>query len=86
MPIDYLAIGPIFATSTKADHDPVVGLEGLRAVRELDSDFPTVAIGGINRQNAASVLSSGADCIALIGDIVSDPAEIAERMQELSQL
>jgi thiamine-phosphate pyrophosphorylase len=86
MPIDYLAIGPIFTTSTKEDPHPVVGLEGPRAIRALNIEFPIVAIGGINRQNAASVLAAGADCIALIGDIVSDPAEITQRMQELSQL
>jgi thiamine-phosphate pyrophosphorylase len=86
MPIDYLAIGPVFATSTKADHDPVIGLEGLHAVRQLDLDFPIVAIGGIHRQNADSVLSAGANCIAMIADIVSVPDEITERMQELSQL
>jgi len=86
MPIDYLAIGPIFATSTKTDHDPVVGLEGLRTVRELNDDFPIVAIGGIDRRTAASVLAAGANCVALISDIVSDPSKITERMQELSQL
>lgn len=86
MPIDYLAIGPIFPTATKINPDPIVGLEGLRAVRELNIDFPIVAIGGIDRQNATSVLAAGAHCLAMIGDIVSDPSNISERMQELSQL
>ncbi|MEP7148210.1 MAG: thiamine phosphate synthase [Acidobacteriota bacterium] len=86
MPIDYLAIGPIFATSTKDDADPVVGPGGLRSVRELDRNFPIVAIGGISRDNSASVLSSGADCVAMISDLISDPSTIADRMRELRNL
>ncbi|MEO8041740.1 MAG: thiamine phosphate synthase [Acidobacteriota bacterium] len=86
MPVDYLAIGPIFATSTKENPDPVVGLEGVRAVRQLAGDFPIVAIGGIDRRNAAAVLGAGADCVAMISDIVSEPSTITARMQELSQV
>lgn len=86
MSIDYLAIGPIFATSTKANPDPVVGLEGLRAVRQLNADFPVVAIGGIDRDSAASVLDAGADSIAMISDILCIASEITLRMQQLSQL
>jgi thiamine-phosphate pyrophosphorylase len=85
MSIDYLAIGPIFATSTKANPDPVVGLEGLRAVRQLNTDFPIVGIGGIDRHNAASVLAAGADGVAMISDILCVASEITERMQQLSQ-
>jgi thiamine-phosphate pyrophosphorylase len=86
MSIDYLAIGPIFATSTKANPDPVVGLEGLRAVRQLNADFPIVGIGGIDRHNAASVLAAGADGVAMISDILCVASEITERMQQLSQV
>ncbi len=86
MPIDYIAIGPIFATSTKDDAEPVVGPDGLCAVRELDRNFPIVAIGGISRDNSASVLSAGADCVAMISDLISDPSTIADRMRELRNL
>jgi thiamine-phosphate pyrophosphorylase len=74
---DYLAIGPIFATSSKADTDPVVGLEGLRRARELTSK-PMVAIGGITRANARSVIEAGADSVAVISDLLRDPRKSAE--------
>ena len=83
LPIDYIAIGPIFPTSTKNDLEPVVGLEGLRSVRDVNPDIPLVAIGGIDRNRAASVLAAGADSIAMISDVLSEPAEIAHRMKEL---
>jgi thiamine-phosphate pyrophosphorylase len=82
LPIDYMAIGPIFATSTKADHDPVVGLDGLRDVRALSPRVPLVAIGGIDRENVASVFEAGAECVALISEILSEPPNIAARMSE----
>jgi thiamine-phosphate pyrophosphorylase len=74
---DYLAIGPIFATSSKADTDPVVGLEGLRRARELTSK-PLVAIGGITRANARSVIEAGANAVAVISDLLRDPRKSAE--------
>jgi thiamine-phosphate pyrophosphorylase len=74
---DYLAIGPIFATSSKADPDPVMGLEGLRRARELTSK-PMVAIGGITRANARSVIEAGADAVAVISDLLRDPRKSAE--------
>ena len=74
---DYLAIGPIFATSSKADTDPVVGLEGLRRARELTSKL-MVAIGGITRANARSVIEAGADAVAVISDLLRDPRKSAE--------
>jgi thiamine-phosphate pyrophosphorylase len=83
LPIDYLAIGPIFTTSTKAAPDPVVGLEGLRAVRKLDPNRPLVAIGGISLDNAASVLEAGADCLAIISGVLEQPMGISDRMQRL---
>jgi thiamine-phosphate pyrophosphorylase len=73
---DYLAIGPIFATSSKANPDPVVGLEGLRRARELTRK-PLVAIGGITRANARSVLDAGADSVAVISDLLRDPGKSA---------
>ena len=69
LPIDYLAIGPIFATSTKENPDPVVGLDGLRAVKDAVGNLPLVAIGGIKPENAAEVLRAGADSVAMISGL-----------------
>jgi thiamine-phosphate pyrophosphorylase len=74
---DYLAIGPVFATSSKAHPDPVVGLEGVRRARELTRK-PLVAIGGITRGNARSVIEAGADAVAAISDLLPDPRKSAE--------
>src|ERR1700716_2690583 len=74
---DYLAIGPIFATGSKANPDPVVGLEGVRQARELTRK-PLVAIGGITRANAHSVIAAGADAVAVISDLLRDPGKSAE--------
>jgi thiamine-phosphate pyrophosphorylase len=77
MPLDYIAVGPIFATSSKANPDPVVGLEGVRAARALTKK-PLVAIGGITRANCRSVVDAGADAVAVIGDLLSDPRQAAK--------
>ena len=74
---DYLAIGPVFPTSSKQNPDPVVGLEGLRRARDLTRK-PLVAIGGITRGNAASVIDAGADSVAVISDLVREPRRSAE--------
>jgi thiamine-phosphate pyrophosphorylase len=74
---DYLAIGPVFATTSKADPDPVVGLAGVRRARELTCK-PLVAIGGITRANARSVIEAGADAVAVISDLLRDPGKSAE--------
>jgi thiamine-phosphate pyrophosphorylase len=74
---DHLAIGPVFATASKANPDPVVGLEGLRRARELTCK-PLVAIGGITRANARSVIDAGADSVAVISDLLRDPRKSAE--------
>lgn len=74
---DYLAIGPLFATSSKTNPDPVVGLEGVRRARQLTRK-PLVAIGGITRANAASVIEAGADSVAVISDLLRDPRKSAE--------
>jgi thiamine-phosphate pyrophosphorylase len=79
---DYLAIGPVFATSSKEKPDPVVGLEGVRRARELTRK-PLVAIGGITRANAASVIAAGADSVAVISDLVRDPRKSAEEFFRL---
>jgi thiamine-phosphate pyrophosphorylase len=74
---DYLAIGPVFSTSSKDKPDPVVGLEGVRRARQLTRK-PLVAIGGITRANAASVIQAGADSVAVISDLLRDPRKSAE--------
>jgi thiamine-phosphate pyrophosphorylase len=74
---DYLAIGPIFATTSKSNPDPVVGLEGLRRARGLTRK-PLVAIGGITRVNARSVIDAGADSVAVISDLLRHPGKSAE--------
>ncbi|MGA2458242.1 MAG: thiamine phosphate synthase [Terriglobales bacterium] len=74
---DYLAIGPVFATTSKANPDPVVGLAGVLRARELTRK-PLVAIGGITRANARSVIEAGADAVAVISDLLPDPRKSAE--------
>ena len=73
LPIDYLAVGPIFGTTTKTDTAPVLGLEGLRAVRQAIGQFPLVAIGGITHTNARDVIDAGADSVAVISALLSQP-------------
>ncbi len=74
---DYLAIGPVFGTTSKSNPDPVVGLEGVRRSRALTRK-PLVAIGGITRANAPSVIEAGADCVAVISDLLREPGKSAE--------
>jgi thiamine-phosphate pyrophosphorylase len=62
---DYVAVGPVFATGTKVDAEPVIGLDGVRRARALTTK-PIVAIGGITRENARSVIDAGADSVAVI--------------------
>lgn len=66
---DYIAYGPIFPTVSKANPDPMVGLDGLRAARALTAR-PLVAIGGITRNNCLSVIDAGADSLAVISDLL----------------
>jgi len=81
---DYIAVGPIFSTSTKANPDPVVGTELLRQVRPLTGK-PIVAIGGITRERADEVIRAGADAVAVISDILRarDPAQRAREFLEV---
>jgi thiamine-phosphate pyrophosphorylase len=85
LPIDYLAIGPVFSTSTKANADPIVGLEVVREVRKVIGSLPIVAIGGINEANAAMVLAAGADSVAVISALLSNPSEISSKTTSLLQ-
>ena len=77
---DYVSIGPIFATTSKANPDPVVGTELLRQLRPLTRK-PIVAIGGIRLERAAEVIEAGANSVAVISDILdaSDPAQQARQ-------
>jgi len=74
---NYLAIGPVFSTLSKATPDPVIGLDGVRRVRALTRK-PLVAIGGITRGNCRSVIEAGADAVAVISDLIREPRKSAE--------
>jgi thiamine-phosphate pyrophosphorylase len=74
---DYIAIGPVFSTASKATPDPVIGLEGVRQARALTRK-PLVAIGGITRANCRSVIEAGADSVAVISDLLRHPGKSAE--------
>ena len=78
---DYIGASPGFATPTKADHAPPLGLAGLRAIRAAVK-IPVVAIGGINGENAGEVIRAGADGLAVVSDIVAadSPRAAAARL------
>jgi thiamine-phosphate pyrophosphorylase len=87
-PVDYVAFGPVFATASKRNPDPVTGIEALKECRSL-VEKPLVAIGGITRETAGAVLAAGADSVAAIGDLL--PAELTsislrQRMEEWQRL
>ncbi len=86
LPVDYLAFGPIFSTSTKEKADPAVGLEMLAEVKSLAGAMPIVAIGGIDETNILSVMKAGADSAAVIRSIMKDPSFIADKYKHLSTL
>jgi thiamine-phosphate pyrophosphorylase len=83
LPVDYLAIGPIFETSSKENPDPVVGLDGLRRVRQAIGEIPLVAIGGIRLENVRETLKAGADSVAVISLLLSEPAKIESRTKSI---
>ena len=83
-PINYIAIGPVFPTKTKENPDKIIGLEGVKKVREAIGDFPLVAIGGINSENYLEVLKAGADSVAIIRDIISQPEQIIQNIRKYS--
>ncbi len=74
LPVDYIAIGPVFATGSKANPDPVIGVDGVRQARGVTKK-PLVAIGGITRQNCSQVKAAGADAVAVISDLLESPAK-----------
>lgn len=83
---DYIAVGPVFSTASKANADPVVGTNMIREVRPL-TDKPIVAIGGITLERSSEVVRAGADSVAVIGDILRapDPAERARQFIKVLQ-
>ncbi len=82
---DYIAVGPVFSTSSKANPDPLVGLDFLHKVRRL-TDRPLVAIGGITLERAASVIEAGADSVAVISGILSAPDPVQRARQYIETL
>jgi len=85
-PITYLAFGPVFATGTKPEHEPVVGLNRLREAKQISNHLPLVAIGGITAANVREVLEAGADSVAVISAVVGDPGKITQNMQRILHL
>lgn len=83
LPINYLAIGPVFQTLTKENPDPTTGVEMVKKTRRAIGDFPLVAIGGITSENHRSVLQAGADSVAIISDLLSEANRISEKMRAL---
>ena len=81
LPVDYYGASPVFATATKADAAPALGLEGLRALRARTMR-PLVAIGGIGEHNAAAVMAAGADALAVVSALCTapDPEQAARRL------
>jgi thiamine-phosphate pyrophosphorylase len=82
--VDYVALGPIFGTSSKQNPDPVVGIDELRRARAL-AEKPLVAIGGITRENARAVFEAGADAVAVIADLLparATAADVRRRIEE----
>lgn len=69
---DYIGFGPIFTPGSKRDHDPVVGIEGLRSIRSLTS-LPIFAIGGIQVDQLGELVHAGADGVAVISAILRAP-------------
>lgn len=84
-PVDYLAIGPVFATASKQNPDPVLGVREVAALRHLTTK-PLVAIGGITRDNAASVFDAGVDSVAVISDLLPVTGDTKARVREWLRL
>jgi len=86
--LDYVALGPIFPTKTKANPDPTIGLEKLSHCCELlrtrNSDIPIVAIGGIEISSVRQVIDHGANSVALISAL-GGPNEVRQRLREANQ-
>jgi thiamine-phosphate pyrophosphorylase len=82
---DYVAVGPVFATGTKVDAEPVIGLEGVRRARALTGK-PIVAIGGITRENARSVVDAGADSVAVISGLLCEGESVQKVAEDFLRI
>lgn len=86
LPVDYIAIGPIFATSSKDNSEPVLGPQVLRDVREAVGNIPLVAIGGITSETAVEVINAGANSVAMISALLREPLQITCRTMQILSL
>ncbi len=84
-PADHLGIGPVFATASKADASPAIGVAGLADIRGLRPERAAVAIGGISAANAAQVMESGVDGLAVVSTLAAapDPKSAARELRAL---
>lgn len=82
---DYVAVGPVFATTSKANPDPVVGLELVRRARAM-TELPIVAIGGITLANARSVIEAGADAVAVIGGLFAEGRRVSQVARDFLEI
>jgi len=86
LPVEYIAAGPIFPTLSKPNAEPAIGLAGLKRIRQAIGNFPLVAIGGINLDNCRDVLSAGADSVAMISALISQPSKITTQMRKALEI
>ena len=84
-PVDYIAIGPVFATGSKANPDPAIGLEVVRQARAL-TNKPLVAIGGITAETAAAVVDAGADSVAVIAAIFASAHAVGQSARDFLEI
>ncbi len=87
LPVDYLGVGPVFATATKKDAGAPLGLDGLAAMIAL-AEVPVVAIGAIGSDNAAAVMARGAAGVAVVSAVcaASDPREAAAALRRIVEM
>ena len=86
LPIDYIAIGPVFPTESKVAPDDVVGVEMVTGVKRLVGSLPLVGIGGIGRDSLGDVIRAGANSVAMISGVLMPPSNIEQNYRELSDL
>ncbi|MDQ1728715.1 MAG: thiamine-phosphate pyrophosphorylase [Pyrinomonadaceae bacterium] len=81
LPVDYIAIGPIFATTTKQSDNSPLGIKGVRLTRQAVKSIPLVAIGGMTLDGAAEILAAGADAVSIIRDLFVSTTQFAQISQ-----
>ena len=87
LPLDYIALGPIFDTHTKENPAPTLGLDALRQARaRIDPSIPLVAIGGITHTNARAALDAGANSLALVSALLDPPDSITRRTEDFIKI